>query len=52
MPSSSTTRCEFTEHRETEGEAYYGKACRSGWEGIIAKNGDSVSVFQENTRLA
>ena len=34
----------FTEHRETEGEAYYGKACRSGWEGIIAKNGDSVYV--------
>ena len=34
----------FTEHRETEGEAYYRKACRSGWEGIIAKNGDSVYV--------
>jgi bifunctional non-homologous end joining protein LigD len=34
----------FTEHRETEGEAYYRKACRSGWEGVIAKNGDSVYV--------
>jgi bifunctional non-homologous end joining protein LigD len=34
----------FTEHRETEGEDYYRKACRSGWEGVIAKNGDSVYV--------
>ena len=34
----------FTEHRETEGEAYYRKACRNGWEGVIAKNGDSAYV--------
>jgi bifunctional non-homologous end joining protein LigD len=34
----------FTEHRETEGEAYYLKACRSGWEGVIAKDGDSIYV--------
>ena len=34
----------FTEHRETEGEAYYRQACRKGWEGVIAKNGDSVYV--------
>src|SRR5258705_2867873 len=34
----------FTKHRETDGEAYYRKACRSGWEGAIAKNGDSVYV--------
>ncbi len=34
----------FTEHRETEGEAYYQEACRKGWEGVIAKNGDSVYV--------
>jgi DNA ligase D-like protein (predicted ligase) len=34
----------FTEHRETEGEAYYQDACRRGWEGIIAKDGDSVYV--------
>jgi bifunctional non-homologous end joining protein LigD len=34
----------FTEHRETEGEAYFREACRRGWEGIIAKNGDSVYV--------
>jgi len=29
----------FTEHRETEGERYYRQACRSRWEGVIAKNG-------------
>jgi bifunctional non-homologous end joining protein LigD len=34
----------FTEHRETEGESYYRHACRNGWEGVIAKNGDSVYV--------
>jgi bifunctional non-homologous end joining protein LigD len=32
----------FTEHRETEGEAYFHEACRKGWEGIIAKNADSA----------
>jgi bifunctional non-homologous end joining protein LigD len=31
----------FTEHRETEGGAYFREACRKGWEGIIAKNADS-----------
>jgi bifunctional non-homologous end joining protein LigD len=34
----------FTEHRDTEGEAYYRQACRKRWEGVIAKNGDSVYV--------
>src|ERR1700726_2388089 len=34
----------FTEHRKTEGEDYYRRACDKGWEGIIAKNGDSVYV--------
>jgi len=34
----------FTEHREKEGEAYYRTACRLGWEGVIAKNGNSVYV--------
>src|SRR4030081_237572 len=34
----------FTEHIKTEGAAYYLRACRKGWEGVIAKNGDSVSV--------
>ena len=32
----------FTEHREKEGERYYHEACRKGWEGVIAKNGDSA----------
>jgi DNA ligase D-like protein (predicted ligase) len=34
----------FTEHRETEGEAFYNEACRRSWEGVIAKDGDSVYV--------
>jgi bifunctional non-homologous end joining protein LigD len=34
----------FTDHRDTEGEAYYREACRKGWEGLIAKNGDSEYV--------
>ena len=34
----------FTRHRDTEGEAYYRDACRQGWEGVIAKNGESVYV--------
>jgi bifunctional non-homologous end joining protein LigD len=34
----------FTEHIKTEGAAYYRRACRKGWEGVIAKNGDSVYV--------
>jgi len=34
----------FTEHREMQGEAYYRKACRLGWEGVIAKDGDSEYV--------
>ena len=36
---------QFTEHRETEGEAYYREACRHKcWEGVIAKNGESTYV--------
>jgi DNA ligase D-like protein (predicted ligase) len=34
----------FTEHCETEGEAYYRRACKKRWEGIIAKNGASIYV--------
>jgi bifunctional non-homologous end joining protein LigD len=34
----------FTEHRERDGEDYYRQACRKGWEGVIAKDGDSVYV--------
>jgi bifunctional non-homologous end joining protein LigD len=35
-------RC--TEHCDTEGEAYYRRACSRGWEGVIAKNADSIYV--------
>jgi DNA ligase D-like protein (predicted ligase) len=38
----------FTEHRETSGESYFDEACRKGWEGIIAKNGDSPYVSQRS----
>jgi len=31
----------FTEHRDTEGEAYYREACAKRWEGLIAKRADS-----------
>jgi DNA ligase D-like protein (predicted ligase) len=31
----------FTEHRDTDGEAYYREACASGWEGLIAKRADA-----------
>ena len=34
----------LTEHRETQGEAYYRQACRKHWEGVIAKNGESIYV--------
>ena len=32
----------FTEDRETEGEAFYAEACCNGWEGIVAKNVESL----------
>jgi bifunctional non-homologous end joining protein LigD len=34
----------FTLHRERDGESYYRQACRRGWEGVMAKNGDSPYV--------
>src|SRR5207248_11210909 len=38
-----------TEHRETEGEAFYREACNRHWEGIIAQNGESPSVSGRST---
>jgi DNA ligase D-like protein (predicted ligase) len=32
----------FTEHRDTEGEAFFADACKDGWEGLIAKRADST----------
>jgi bifunctional non-homologous end joining protein LigD len=34
----------FTEHVETEGEAFYQEACKRHWEGVIAKNAESAYV--------
>jgi DNA ligase D-like protein (predicted ligase) len=34
----------LTEYRETEGQAYFEESCRRGWEGVIAKNAESVYV--------
>jgi DNA ligase D-like protein (predicted ligase) len=31
----------FTEHKDTDGEAYFRDACASGWEGLIAKRADA-----------
>ena len=31
----------YTEHRDEDGEAYWHQACRSGWEGVIAKRNDA-----------
>jgi bifunctional non-homologous end joining protein LigD len=31
----------FTQHRDTDGEAYYQEACRNGWEGLVAKRADA-----------
>jgi bifunctional non-homologous end joining protein LigD len=34
----------FTPHRNTQGRALFGDACRKGWEGLIAKRADSPYV--------
>ena len=36
----------FTPHRTERGEAYYAEACRSGWEGLIAKR--QASPYQSH----
>ena len=38
----------FSEHREGDGEGYFREACRSGWEGLIAKRADSQYVHQRS----
>ncbi len=32
----------YTEHRKKDGEKYFKKACRKGWEGLIAKDYEAV----------
>jgi DNA ligase D-like protein (predicted ligase) len=36
-----TAAVRFTEHKDTDGEAYFRHACASGWEGVIAKRSDA-----------
>jgi bifunctional non-homologous end joining protein LigD len=31
----------FAEHRTQDGEAYYARACASGWEGLVVKRGNA-----------
>jgi bifunctional non-homologous end joining protein LigD len=38
----------FTEHRDSEGEAYYREACSKGWEGLIAKRVTSTYVHKRS----
>jgi DNA ligase D-like protein (predicted ligase) len=38
----------LTKFCETEGKRYYQKACNKRWEGVIAKNGDSIYVSQRS----
>ncbi len=40
----------FTQHRETEGEAFYREACQHHWEGLIAKDGNSAYVSERSHR--
>ena len=38
----------YSEHTEREGEKLYEQACRSGWEGIIAKDAESPYVSKRS----
>src|SRR3984893_3340354 len=38
----------FTEHRDKDGETYYREACKKRWEGVMAKDGDSVYVSKRS----
>jgi bifunctional non-homologous end joining protein LigD len=42
----------FAEHRKTEGEDYYRRACQKGWEGIIEKKRGQPVCVKANARLA
>ena len=39
----------FTTHRNEQGEKYHQEACKKGWEGLIAKKGDSTYVHSRST---
>ncbi len=38
----------YTPHRNTTGEAYYAQACRSGWEGVMAKLANGPYVHKRS----
>jgi len=38
----------YTQHRRTDGRAYYEHACNKGWEGIIAKKRDSFYIHSRS----
>jgi bifunctional non-homologous end joining protein LigD len=38
----------YTPHRNTAGEVYYAHACRSGWEGVMAKLADGPYVHKRS----
>jgi DNA ligase D-like protein (predicted ligase) len=38
----------FTEHRDKDGETYCREACKKRWEGVMAKDGDSVYVSKRS----
>jgi bifunctional non-homologous end joining protein LigD len=40
----------FTEHRHTEGEAYYQEACQQRWDGVIAKDAAAAYVSEPSRR--
>ena len=39
----------YTAHRNTTGEAYFEQACRSGWEGVMAKRADAPYVHKRSS---
>lgn len=40
----------YSSHRNAEGEAYYRRACRAGWEGLIAKDAESPYLHSRSRR--
>ncbi|MFW6218913.1 MAG: non-homologous end-joining DNA ligase [Bacteroidota bacterium] len=40
----------YTTHRNEKGEAYHAEACKKGWEGIIAKDGNSSYVHARSSK--
>jgi len=47
---SDTDLIRFVLHRVEEGEKYYEEACEKGWEGLIAKDGDSAYVHSRSRK--